>query len=194
MNQLQAYKRIVILSIIAAVGVWQTNLVLTGFCFAIDQNQNTATTGDSASEILLVDSKAETQNGVANKIIFSSKNIWETRALPYLTKIGDWISNFWETRAKPAISNTMDYAGNKWEQNAKPFIQNIINKIKDLFDGNKSIIEEKKANIGIELEKEEMEIQQESPYLYMAIEKYRQIKQYIWGSSSYNHNNEENSK
>ena len=70
MNQLQAYKRIVILSIIAAVGVWQTNLVLTGFCFAIDQNQNTATTGDSASEILLVDSKAETQNGVANKIIF----------------------------------------------------------------------------------------------------------------------------
>ena len=191
-----------ILSIIAAVYLWQANLVLPEFCFAQDlleseqfeENQknekiieNQETAGDRADEISDCED-ADQSYGFADKIIFSSKNFWESRAVPCSEKIGDWFSNLWNLSIKPGIENIGARAHNKWVQNIKPFLQNIIDKANNILGEN---IESRKTDLGAEIEKEEQEIQNESPYLYIIIEKYREAKQFIWGISPKTRENSE---
>ena len=200
MNQLQVYKRITILSIVAVMVAATASFILPGFCFAqdaqesenfeensenvenqengeIDANQETAEAGDSTSEISL-DEEAEESDGLVDTIIFSSKNFWEFRALPCFVKAGDWLTNLWQSSIEPKTNKASEWAYNTWTKEIKPFAQNTINQTKNFLR-----IGNRKDYLKTELEKEKEEVKQESPYLYKVFEKYEGFKEFIWGTN-----------
>jgi hypothetical protein len=201
MNQLQIYKRILILSIVAVMVATSAGFILPGFCLAQDleetenfeenseniENQENAENGeiagDNTSEIS-ENSEAEDPDGFVDTIIVASKDFWEFRALPCLTKAGDWFTNLWQSSIKPKVDSAGEWAYSAWTQKIKPFAQDIVDKTKNFLGIGKEIIEEKKTHLDVEIEKEEQEIKQESPYLYMVIERYRRFKEYLWGTNS----------
>ena len=188
------YKRTMILSMVAVT----SSFIFAGFCFAQDlqesenfgensentemnengeNKENGEITGDNTSEIS-ENSEAEDPDGLVDTIIFSLKNFWETRALPCLTKAGDWFSNLWQSSIKQKINNSADWAYNVWTKEIKPFVQDIIDKTKNFFGSAM------RTDLSAEIEKEEQEIKQESPYLYKVIERYKGFKEYLWGTNS----------